>query len=143
MLRFGTLGAAAITPRALIYPCMDEPGAYVSVIAARDRARAEAFASSHRVPNVVDDYQQVIEHDRVDAVYIPLHIPAHHHWTLAALRAGKHVLCEKSLACNQAEAEEMAAMASQTGLVLMGRLPLPLPSRISAGQRDLRVRHAR
>ena len=54
MLRFGTLGAAAITPRALVYPCMDEPGAQISVIAARDRRRAEAFALAYNVPRVVD-----------------------------------------------------------------------------------------
>jgi predicted dehydrogenase len=119
MFRFGTLGAAAITPRALVYPCVDEPGAYISVIAARDRARAEQFAACHRIPRVVDNYQQVIEHDKVDGVYIPLHIPAHHEWTIKALRAGKHVLCEKSLACNAAQAREMAATARATGRVLM------------------------
>jgi len=119
MIRFGTLGAAAITPRALIFPCVDEPRANVSVIAARDRDRAEGFARYHNIPRVVDDYQQVIEHDKVDAVYVPLHIPAHHEWTIKALRAGKHVLCEKSLACNAAEASEMAAVARETGRVLM------------------------
>ena len=119
MLRFGTLGAAAITPRALVYPCVDEPGAYISVIAARNRRRAETFAEAHRIPRVVEDYQAVVEHDKVDAVYIPLHIPAHHEWTIKALRAGKHVLCEKSMAANAAEAVEMAAVARAEGLVLM------------------------
>lgn len=119
MLRFGTLGAAAITPRALVYPCMDEPGAYISVVAARDRARAEAFARHHRIPNVADDYLSVVDHQKVDALYVPLHITAHHEWTLKALDAGKHVLCEKSLAANAAEAVEMAALARKTGLVLM------------------------
>ncbi len=119
MLRLGTLGAAAITPRALVYPCVDEPGAYISVIAARSRQRAEAFAASHNIPRVVDDYQAVIEHEKVDAVYVPLHIPAHHEWTIKALKAGKHVLCEKSMAANAAEAREMAAVARERGLVLM------------------------
>jgi predicted dehydrogenase len=119
MLRFGTLGSAAITPRALIYPCLDEPRACVSVVAARQRSRAEGFAHHHKIPVVVDDYQQVVEHDEVDAVYVPLHIPAHHEWTIKALRAGKHVLCEKSLACNEHEAQEMADVARETGRVLM------------------------
>ncbi len=119
MLRFGTLGAAAITPRALVYPCVDEPGAYISVIAARERERAEAFAQAHNIPRVVDDYQAVIDHDKVDAVYVPLHIPAHHEWTIKALRAGKHVLCEKPMAANAAEAAEMAAVAREEGRVLM------------------------
>ena len=119
MLRFGTLGAAAITPRALIYPCLDEPGAYVSTVAARDRERAAAFAEHHRIRHVADDYQAVIESERVDAVYIPLPITAHHEWTLKALAAGKHVLCEKSLAANGDEAGEMAAAAEAAGRVLM------------------------
>ena len=119
MLRFGALGAAAITPRALVYPCVDEPAAFISTIAARSRSRAEAFATAHNIPRVVDDYQAVIDHDKVDAVYIPLHIPAHHEWTLKALQAGKHVLCEKSLAANAREASEMAATARQENRVLM------------------------
>ena len=119
MLRIGTLGAANITPRALIYPCVDEPQAFVYAIAARDRQRAAAFANAHHIPHVLDDYAQVINHPKVNAVYNPLHIPAHKPWTLAALQAGKHVLCEKSLACNAAEARAMAQAADQAGRVLM------------------------
>ncbi|MEM7100884.1 MAG: Gfo/Idh/MocA family oxidoreductase [Pseudomonadota bacterium] len=119
MLRFGTLGAANITPRALIYPCVDEPGVTVYAIAARDRVRAAAFASAHHIPQVLDDYQQVVSHPKVDLVYNPLHIPAHMEWTLAALSNGKHVLCEKSLACNAQEAQTMAQAAQDAGLVLM------------------------
>jgi predicted dehydrogenase len=119
MIRFGTLGAANITPRALIYPCMDEPRAAVTTVAARDRSRAEGFAHYHQIPRVLDNYTEVIEHEKTDAIYIPLHIPAHHHWTLAALRAGKHVLCEKSLAANADQAREMAAVARESSRVLM------------------------
>ncbi len=118
-IRFGTLGAARITPRALVYPCVDEPRASITTIAARDRARAEGFARYHQIPNVVDSYAEVVGHDRVDAVYIPLHIPAHHEWTLKALAAGKHVLCEKSFAANAREADEMAAAGHEAGLVVM------------------------
>lgn len=119
MIRFGTLGTANITPRALIYPCVDEPRAYVRTIAARDRDRAERFARCHGIPNVVDSYQDVIDDESVDVVYVPLHIPVHHEWTIKALRAGKHVLCEKSFASNAAEAEEMAAAAHTSGKVVM------------------------
>src|SRR5262245_58358929 len=119
MIRFGTLGAAAITPRALINPCIDEPRASVYAIAARDRQRAEAFARYARIRHVLADYQAVIEHPKIDAIYIPLPISEHHEWTIKALEAGKHVLCEKSFASNAAEAQEMADMAAKTGRVVM------------------------
>lgn len=119
MIRFGTLGAAMITPRALVYPCVDEPRAFIYAIAARDRGKAEGFAKHASIPQVLDNYQAVVEHPKVDAVYNPLHITAHHEWTIKALQQGKHVLCEKSFASNAREAEEMAAVANETGKVLM------------------------
>jgi predicted dehydrogenase len=119
MLKFGVLGAADITPRALIFPCVDEPRAYIRAIAARDRSRAERMAEWAKIPEVVDDYQAVIDHPDCNVVYIPLPITSHHEWTLKALEAGKHVLCEKSLAANGDEAEEMARCAADEGLVLM------------------------
>ena len=119
MIRFGLLGAAAIAPRALVFPCVDEPNAYIRAIAARDRTRAENFATWARIPEVHDDYQAVIDNPKCDAIYIPLPITSHREWTLKALEAGKHVLCEKSIAANAAEAAQMAASAREKKLVLM------------------------
>lgn len=119
MIRFGTLGAARITPRALIYPCIDEPRATVMAVAARDRERAMHFADFAQIPVVLDNYQEVVEHEKLDAIYNPLPITAHHEWTIKALRAGKHVLCEKSFAANADQAREMAAVARDTGKVVM------------------------
>ena len=119
MIRFGTLGAAGITPRALIAPCVDEPRVFVYAIAARDRKRAEAFAQHAGIRHVQGDYQQVVENPKVTAIYNPLPIHLHHEWTVKALRAGKHVLCEKSFASNAIEAQDMAHVAAETGLVLM------------------------
>jgi predicted dehydrogenase len=119
MIRFGTLGAAAITPRALIYPCVDEWRASVYAIAARDRARAEAFARYAGIRHVLVDYRQVVEHPKVDAVYNPLPINLHHAWTIKALEAGKHVLCEKSFASNAVEAQDMVRVAAERKLVVM------------------------
>ena len=119
MIKFGTLGAARITPGALIYPCMNEPNAMVRCIAARDRTRAEGFAKHHHIREVCDSYEQVVTHEKINALYNPLHIPAHHKWTIKALEAGKHVLCEKSLACNTTEAEEMNQAAKNKDLILM------------------------
>jgi predicted dehydrogenase len=119
MIRFGTLGAAAITPRALIYPCVDEWRASVYAIAARDRKRAEGFARYAGIRHVLDDYQQVVAHPKVDAVYVPLPINLHHEWTVKALEAGKHVLCEKSFASNAIEAQDMARIAAERKRVVM------------------------
>lgn len=119
MIRFGTLGVARITSRALINPCMDEPRANVVAIAARDRQRAERYAEFAHIPMVLDSYQDVIDQDGLDAIYVPLPITAHRQWTVAALEAGKHVLCEKSLAANEAEAVAMTAAATRAGRVLM------------------------
>ena len=106
-IRFGVLGAARITPAALVYPAETIDAVELALIAARDRVRAEDFAREHRFAGVADDYAAVIESD-VDAVYIPLPISAHAEWTLAALAAGKHVLCEKAIASNAEEARALA-----------------------------------
>ena len=117
-IRFGILGAARIAPKALIEPVHSLPGVEVTRVAARDRSRAEAFASSHGIPGVGDTYQHVIEADDVDVVYNPLPMSLHAEWTIAALRAGKHVFCEKPFASNAAEATEMVRVAEQEGRVL-------------------------
>lgn len=119
MLKFGILGAAWIAPMALIEPCAKTDQAEVRLIAARDKNRAIKYAKEHHIPIVANSYKEVIEHPDIDAVYIPLPISEHRYWTLTALAAGKHVLCEKSFASNAAEARQMADMASSTGLILM------------------------
>ena len=119
MIRFGILGAAAIAPRALVHPCLDEPRAAVHAIAARDRARAETYAKFAHIPHVFDHYQAVLDQPKIDAIYVPLPISLHREWTINALRAGKHVLCEKSFAANAVEAQDMARVAADTGRVLM------------------------
>lgn len=119
IIRFGMLGAARIAPRALIYPCMDEPRAQVTSVAARAPERAAEFARQHGIPVVLDSYDALIEHPEIDAVYIPLPISAHCEWTLRALAAGKHVLCEKSFASNAEQAERMAAAAWYSGCIAM------------------------
>lgn len=119
MIQFGTLGTADITPQALIYPCINEPKASVAVISARSKERATAFALHHHIPKVMDYYDQVIKHPDCNALYLPLPISHHKQWGVTALRAGKHVLCEKSLASNAEEAQQMAEVAKQQNLILM------------------------
>jgi predicted dehydrogenase len=118
-LRIGTLGAARITPTALIRPARRVPEVEVVAVAARDRERAETFAHKHKIPTVHGSYDELIADPNVDAIYNPLPNGLHGRWTLAALKAGKPVLCEKPLTANADEAEQVAAAARDTGLVVM------------------------
>jgi predicted dehydrogenase len=117
-IRIGVLGAAAIVPEALTRPARSVPEAQILAIAARDPKRAEAFARKHHIPHVHQTYSDLLADPNVDAIYNPLPNSLHAEWTIRALQAGKHVLCEKPFASNAQEAEEMAKVARETGLVL-------------------------
>lgn len=118
-LRIGTLGAAGITPAALMAPASENSEVEVVAVAARDKSRANAFAQRFGIPNVCDSYDDVIADPTLDIIYNPLPIHLHHEYSIKALRAGKHVLCEKSFSMNAEEAREMARVAEDTGLVLI------------------------
>jgi predicted dehydrogenase len=118
-LRIGVLGAARITPNALVRPAGRVEGVTVAAVAARDRNRAAAHAAKYGIPTVHDDYAAVLADPSVDAIYIPLPNGLHARWTLAAIAAGKHVLCEKPFTSNADQAREVARAAAGTGLVVM------------------------
>src|SRR5262245_6154694 len=118
-LRIGILGAARIAPMALVRPARDVPEARVLAVAARDRQRAERFAQRHGIPRVHPSYQALLDDPEIDAVYIPLPNGLHCEWSVRALEAGKHVLCEKPIASNAVEATRMAEVAVKTGHVLV------------------------
>jgi predicted dehydrogenase len=118
-MRIGVLGAARIAPAALLKPARVVDDVEVGAIAARDRGRAQAFAARYGVPAVHDSYDSLLADPSLDAVYIPLPNGLHAQWTLAALKAGKHVLVEKPFSANAAQAREVAAVADATGLVVM------------------------
>ncbi len=118
-LRIGILGAARIAPWAVITPARSNPEVVVAAIAARDPRRARAFARRHRIPRTVASYQALVDDPEIDAVYVPLPAALHGRWTLAALAAGRHVLCEKPFAANADEAAFVAAAAQRCGLVVM------------------------
>ncbi len=118
-LRIGVLGAARIAPAALIKPAAAISGVRVVAVAARDRARADAFATKHSIPFVHPSYEALIDDPEIDAVYNPLPNGLHGRWTTAALEAGKHVLCEKPFTANMVEAEAVSATAERSGRVVM------------------------
>jgi predicted dehydrogenase len=118
-LRIGCLGAARIAPAALVKPCASNAGVVCAAVAARDPARATAFAKKHRIEKVHDSYDALLADDGIDAVYNPLPNGLHGMWTLRALAAGKHVLCEKPFTANAEEAQTVAGAAGDAGLVVM------------------------
>jgi predicted dehydrogenase len=119
MLRIGILGAAKIAPPALVRPARAVAEVEVTAVAARDPGRAAAFARKHGIARTLPSYQAVLDDPDVDAVYNPLPNGLHAEWTLKALAAGKHVLCEKPFTANAAEARTVAEAAKAAGLVVM------------------------
>jgi predicted dehydrogenase len=118
-VRIGVLGAARIAPMALINPARRNLEAAVVGIAARDVARAAAFATRHGIERAYGGYDDLIRDQAIEAVYNPLPNSLHAPWTIRALEAGKHVLCEKPFSANAKEAEAMADAATRHGRVLM------------------------
>jgi predicted dehydrogenase len=118
-LRIGILGAASIAPSALIKPAKGSGEVVVAAVAARDGARAQAFAAQHGISRVHDSYEALLADPDLDAVYNPLPNSLHGRWTRAALAAGKHVLCEKPFTANAAEAREVAELAAKSDRVVM------------------------
>jgi predicted dehydrogenase len=91
----------------------------VTAVAARDKPRAEAFALQHGIPAAYGSYDELLADPDVDAVYNPLPNSLHGPWTLKAIAAGKHVLCEKPFASNAKQAAQVADAAQASGLVVM------------------------
>ncbi|MEM9226014.1 MAG: Gfo/Idh/MocA family oxidoreductase, partial [Pseudomonadota bacterium] len=114
-LRIGVLGAARITPKAVVQPASRSTAVSIVACAARDARRAEAFARKWDIPEAFDTYEALVNAPEIDLIYNPLPINLHAAWTLKALAAGKHVLCEKPFAMNADEAAAMIAAGEQHG----------------------------
>jgi len=118
-LRWGVLSTANIG-RAAVSPAIraSSNGTLVAV-ASRDDARARAFAEEHGIPRHYGSYEALLEDTEIDAVYVPLPNSLHLEWTVKAAVAGKHVLCEKPLALDEAQCRAMEAAADEAGVRLM------------------------
>jgi predicted dehydrogenase len=110
-------------------------------IGSRDVERARAFASQHGVERAAASYDAVLADPDVDAVYIPLVNNLHLEWARRCFDSGKHVLCEKPLAMNAREAEEMRSAAARSGLLLMEAFMYRFHPRARAFVESLRGRH--
>jgi predicted dehydrogenase len=117
-LRWGVMGTGNIARQF----CADVRSAKRCMIQAagsRKLETARTFAAAHEIPVAVGSYADLIGRDDIDAIYLSLPNSMHHEWTIKSLRAGKHVLCEKPLAVDVAQAEEMFDVAERSGRVLV------------------------
>ena len=118
-VRWGVLGNATIARICVIPAIQKSNNSTVWALASRHPDTAQAIVEQHNIPHLFSDYETILADPTIDAVYIPLPNHLHHPWTLKAIAAGKHVLCEKPLALNAQQAQEMAAAAQEAGVHLM------------------------
>jgi predicted dehydrogenase len=116
-LRWGVLSTAGINEK-IFAAAAGTDRADVMAVASRSESRATAYAAGWNIPTAYGAYDDLLADDQVDAVYVSLPNGLHHEWTMRALRAGKHVLCEKPYSRWPAEVEEAFATARELGLVL-------------------------
>jgi D-xylose 1-dehydrogenase (NADP+, D-xylono-1,5-lactone-forming) len=116
-VRWGLLPTANINRKVIPAIRASSRGELVAV-ASRELARAEAYATEWGIPRAFGSYEALLESDAIDAVYISLPNHLHAEWSIRALQAGKHVLCEKPLALTLAEVDRMAAASRETGRIL-------------------------
>jgi predicted dehydrogenase len=118
-VRWGILSTADIGVRKVIPGIQKAARSEVAAIASRDAETARTVAAGLGIPRSHGSYEALLADPDVDAIYIPLPNHLHAEWTIAALRAGKHVLCEKPLAMTAADAQRMVDVAHETGRHLM------------------------
>jgi predicted dehydrogenase len=121
-MKIGILGAAKIAPSAVIQPASFIKGVEIYAVAARDFDKAQKFATKHCLEKSYGSYDDLLADSEIDAVYIPLPNGLHGEWTIKALHAGKHVLCEKPFTANADEAKAVAEIAKKSGLIVMEAL---------------------
>jgi len=118
-VRWGVLSVSGHYKLRVHTPLSRLAQARICAIASRDLNKALTSASTLGIPKAYGSYEELISDPEIDAVYIPLPNNLHAQWAIAALEAGKHVLCEKPLAMNADEARAMSAKAREKGLLLM------------------------
>ncbi|SFN60842.1 Gfo/Idh/MocA family protein [Mycetocola miduiensis] len=117
-LRWGILGVGYIAPQFARDVLRSRFGT-LTAVASRDAARAAELAAAHGAAKHFGSYQELLDDNEVDAVYIALPNHLHLEWTEKSARAGKHVLCEKPIALNAAQAARAAQTAEEHGVALL------------------------
>jgi predicted dehydrogenase len=121
-MNWGVMGNARIARVCVIPAIQKSRNGTVYALASRFVDQAAGVCKNNRIGRLYDDYGALIQDPLIEAIYIPLPNHLHCEWTLKCLAAGKHVLCEKPLACAAHEAEAMAAAAQSAGRLLMEAL---------------------
>lgn len=116
-LNWGLLSTAKIN-QALIKPLNASKRTRLLAVASRSQSSADAYARDWKIPRAYGSYEAMLADPEIDVVYNSLPNHLHAEWTIKALRAGKHVLCEKPIALSLAEIDEMTSVAKETGKVL-------------------------
>jgi predicted dehydrogenase len=111
-IRLGLLAASRIAKSAIIRPLPEVDGVELTAVAARDLDRARTAAHDWGIANAYGSYEELIASDEVDAIYIGTPASVHREWSIAAIEAGKHLLVEKPLASNAADAQLIADAAA-------------------------------
>jgi predicted dehydrogenase len=114
-VRWGVLGAASIAVQRMIPAIRSAPSAAMHALASRDERKARALAMELGATRSYGSYEQLLADPDVDAVYIPLPNQLHFEWSLRALEAGKHVLCEKPLCLASREVERLCEARCRAG----------------------------
>ncbi|WP_306340767.1 Gfo/Idh/MocA family protein [Streptomyces sp. AS13] len=119
-VRFGVLGCADVARRRLLPALRADPGTRITALASRSRETAEAWAREYgcAAEYGASGYAALLARTDVDAVYVPLPAALHGRWAEAALRSGKHVLCEKPLTTDGRSTAALVELAAARGLVL-------------------------
>ena len=117
-MKFGVISTATIGTETVI-PAIREAGHEVVAIASRNRTRAQEVAEQLEIPRAYGTYEELLDDDDINAVYNPLPNALHAEWTERAADHGQHVLCEKPLAVDAAEARKLGRYCDERGITLM------------------------
>src|SRR4051812_29229037 len=115
-LRWGLLSTARIN-RLIIPAIRDSARSDVTTVASRTRERGETYAAEWKIPRVLHSYEALVDDPAIDVIYIGLPNALHVEWTVRALEAGKHVLCEKPLALRAEDVDRIEAAATRASRV--------------------------
>ena len=124
-IRWGVLGCAAIAKVRTIPGLLAASNAQLWAVASRGIEKAQAFKEEFGAEKAYGSYDELLADPMVQAVYIPLPNSMHCEWVKKAADAGKHILCEKPMALNAKEAEEMFDYCKEKGVFLINLMSVP------------------